>query len=344
MSTTKNDKKISNITINDITKYVESEIMNLLPKEEDYPAEIVKAMNYAMSAGGKRIRPTLLYLSYMMYLSYFNGVPDMIDREKYAEDLKGQFPMESVFMTAIEMIHTHSLIHDDLPALDNDTLRRGRATVHVEFSESTAILAGDALLNLAYELVSRSIMIHQNELLRQISFDKNIDNYAILISGYSNAMDTLLRKTGINGMLGGQALDVELSGQSITSEQRDYIYKNKTCALIEAPLMIGGILAGAGERDVLLLEEAGRALGMAFQVQDDILDVIGDAEKLGKEVHQDSRNEKNTYVDEFGIEESKAFVERKSKEAMKILGGLVTKNDALDLLLELIESMIHRES
>ena len=108
--------------------------------------------------------------------------------------------------------------------------------------------------------------------------------------------------------------------------------------------MIGGILAGAGERDVLLLEEAGRALGMAFQVQDDILDVIGDAEKLGKEVHQDSRNEKNTYVDEFGIEESKAFVERKSKEAMKILGGLVTKNDALNLLLELIESMIHRES
>ena len=145
-------------------------------------------------------------------------------------------------------------------------------------------------------------------------------------------------------MLGGQALDVELSGQSISSEQRDYIYKNKTCALIEAPLMIGGILAGAGERDVLLLEEAGRALGMAFQVQDDILDVIGDAEKLGKEVHQDSRNEKNTFVDEFGIEESKAFVERKSKEAMKILGGLVTKNAALDLLLELIESMINREN
>ncbi len=334
---------MSAVDISQITKYVESEIMNLLPKEDDYPAEIVKAMNYAMSSGGKRIRPTLLYLTYMMYLSYFNGVPDMIDRDKYAEELEGLFPMESVFMTAIEMIHTHSLIHDDLPALDNDTLRRGRATVHVEFSESTAILAGDALLNLAYEIVSRSIMIHQNELLKQISFDKNIDNYAILISGYANAMDTLLRKTGINGMLGGQALDVQLSGKKISSEDRDYIYKNKTCALIEAPLMIGGILAGAPERDVMLLEEAGRSLGMAFQVQDDILDVIGDADKLGKEVHQDSRNEKNTYVDEYGLEESKAFVERKSKEAIKIIAGLVTKNDALDLLTELIESMINRE-
>ena len=306
--------------LKEINQYVEEVIREFLPSEEGCPSDLAKAMNYAMTAGGKRIRPTLMYLSYRAII---DG-----EKEDKAEIISEGTAGDKVikpFMAAIEMIHTHSLIHDDLPALDNDNLRRGRPTVHVEFSESTAILAGDALLNYAYETACKGAEVKEN------------------LSCFSDALKVLLSKTGINGMLGGQGLDVQLSGSRISDEERDYIYKNKTCALIEAPMMIGGILAGAEASVIEKLEEAGECIGMAFQVQDDILDVIGDAEKLGKEVNQDARNEKNTFALAYGVEEASRYVREKSENAIKILESILPANQAADRLIELINSMIGRD-
>ena len=291
----------------DLKQYVNSAVLKFLPDSKKYPAKVAEAMNYAMEAGGKRIRPTLMYLTYSAY----NGSSsDVIE----------------AYMAAIEMIHTHSLIHDDLPALDNDSLRRGRPTVHVQYDEATAILAGDALLNYAYETVSRANM-----------------NASIEPARLFMAQDILLRKTGLDGMLGGQSLDVELSGQKISDIIRDYIYKYKTCALIEAPIMIGAALSGYEDIPYDKLEEAGEAVGMAFQVQDDILDVIGDAEKLGKEVSQDARNEKNTYVAGYGLDAAKSYVKEQSEKAVDILKEVIPENDFRDELISLVKEMIDRD-
>lgn len=301
----------------DINNYIEGVIRDSLPDSSKYPSHIVEAMNYAMSAGGKRIRPTLMYLTYKAFMG-------TQDKNENGEGFsKNEDAVVKPFMAAIEMIHTHSLIHDDLPALDNDSLRRGRPTVHVQFDESTAILAGDALLNNAYEVIA--------------------EGAASITDGYFNAFSILTAKTGKNGMLGGQGLDVELSGSKITNEQRDYIYEKKTSALIEAPFMIGATLAGADKDIIGKLEKAGRSVGLAFQVQDDILDAIGDAEKLGKEVHQDERNEKNTYVSEYGIEASKEYVKSESEKAVGIIREVIPDNEYRKLLITLVESMITRE-
>ena len=320
----------NNVALTDLQPHIENVIRTHLPDESDYPSHIVEAMNYAMTAGGKRIRPTLMYLAYKAADNSDQNASDSSVLE--------------AFMSAIEMIHTHSLIHDDLPALDNDTLRRGRPTVHVQFDESTAILAGDALLNYAYETVLNS-------------FDAVMDSDNVDISGNAaesidfgfigscqKAMRILATKTGINGMLGGQGLDVELSGKKISNEERDYIYEKKTSALIEAPLMIGATLAGAAPETVSKLEQAGRAVGLAFQVQDDILDAVGDSEKLGKEVHQDERNEKNTFVSQYGIEESRKFVKDKSEEAVRIIDEVLPAGPWRDKLTELIMMMVGREN
>ncbi len=315
---------MADIKIDDITKTVEDMIASLLPDESRCPSDIAGAMNYSMTAGGKRIRPVLMYLTYMA----------MASEEEALEDSKTCNVLKS-FVAAIEMIHTHSLIHDDLPALDNDTLRRGKPTVHVQYNESTAILAGDALLNFAYETVSKSIA--------EVA-DENGDAEAakVLIKG-CKALKVLLSKTGVDGMLGGQGLDVQLSGSRITDEQRDYIYKNKTCALIEAPLMIGAILSGAEDGIISKMEETGEAVGMAFQVQDDILDTIGDSEKLGKEVHQDERNLKNTFVTQYGIEKSKEYVKAQSKKAVEIIENTVPDNKYRRALVELVIMLTDRE-
>lgn len=300
----------------ELLKYINETVLKQLPDPEKYPAKVVEAMNYAMAAGGKRIRPTLMYLTYKA----FGG-----DEANIVE----------AYIAAIEMIHTHSLIHDDLPALDNDTIRRGRPTVHVQYDESTAILAGDALLNYAYETVSRANM---NAFMDVVSGNGNIDSNRLFM-----AHDILLSKTGIDGMLGGQSLDVEVSGQAISDEIRDYIYKNKTCALIEAPIMVGAALSGYPELPFDKLEEAGEAIGMAFQVQDDVLDVIGDAEKLGKEVSQDARNEKNTYVASYGLDAAKRYVKQQSEKAIEIIREVVPENDFRNELISLIEEMIDRD-
>ena len=277
--------------LSELTSEIDDIVLSFLPMEISPAIQVRQAMNYAMKSGGKRIRPTLMYLTYKC----------LTPRDKYNKDVI------EPFMAAIEMIHTSSLIHDDLPAIDNDDLRRGKPSVHKAFGEAAGILSGDMLLNYAYEIAAKSFTVSPG--------DENVEK----------AFTVLLNKTGLYGMLGGQSADVMLTGQEITEEDQKYIYLNKTAALIEAPLMIGAILSG--ERvDISALEEAGRRLGLAFQVRDDILDVTGTEEKLGKEIGQDSRNCKSTYVAVHGIEASNAFV-----------------NEQTDIVLDLIRSVLKPE-
>ena len=307
----------------DYINKVEDIISSFLPSE-DAPSDITKAMNYAIKAGGKRVRPGLVYLTYMA-----NKKSDAFDTESFKL-------MVEPFIAAIEMIHTYSLIHDDLPAMDDDTMRRGRPTVHVQFSESTAILAGDALLNYSMEVVADAICKVADQVEAGNLSAKELINCC-------RAQKVLYKKAGIDGMIGGQGLDVQLSGHIVNDTDRDYIYKNKTCALIEASIMMGAILAGADQKTVDALEMAGEAIGMAFQVQDDILDMIGDAEKLGKEVHQDERNQKNTFVASYGLEKSVQYVNSESEKAVKIIEGNAVDNEYRETLIELVKSLTKRD-
>jgi geranylgeranyl diphosphate synthase type II len=295
----------------EIIDKINSVIMSYMPDGSRVPSSTVEeAMSYAMSAGGKRVRPLIMYLTY-------KALSD------HPEDESALNP----FMAAIEMIHTSSLIHDDLPALDNDSLRRGRPTVHVKYREDAAILAGDARLNLAYETAGTAFYPALG--------DAKLEKSLII----------LMRKTGVKGMLGGQNADVMLSGQSLSSDEREYIYEKKTAALIEAPFMIGAVLAGADDETVAKLEAAGRALGLAFQVQDDILDMTSDAETLGKEVGQDEKNQKNTYAAEYGIEAAHEFVNDKTKIVLNVLDEVLkTDREEAELLKELVTKLAGRNS
>lgn len=255
-----------------------------LPAEDAVPGKLAEAMNYSIRSGGKRIRPILMMESYRM----FGGRKTVVEP----------------FMAAIEMIHTHSLVHDDLPAVDNDELRRGRKTTHAVFGEAIGILAGDALLNYAYETALQA-------------FRQTEDAQLVV-----EALEILARETGLYGMLGGQSVDVENDKNGIcalSKEKLDYIYLHKTGALLEAPLMIGAVLAGADREETESMKEIGRRIGLAFQIQDDILDVTSTLEVLGKPIGSDGRNEKSTYVTFEGIEQAKKDVERLSEEAVSIL-------------------------
>ena len=227
--------------------YIEDVLKKYLPKNPSFQKTIYDAMEYSVMAGGKRLRPMMMYQAYKM----FGGE----DKE-----------LIEPFMAAIEMIHTYSLVHDDLPAMDNDTYRRGRKTTHVVYGEDMGILAGDALLNFAYETA-----------IKGASAAKAAKN-AI------NALAILSKKAGIMGMVGGQVVDVELTGKKLDEERLDFIFKLKTGALLEASLMVGAALAGADEKYIELMEQAGLNIGMAFQIQDDILDVTSTTEELGKPV------------------------------------------------------------
>ena len=253
-----------------------------LPKEEGLSNNLAKAMNYSMRAGGKRLRPVFMAAMYEM--------------------LGGSSEIVNPFMAAIEMIHTHSLIHDDLPAIDNDQYRRGKKTTHVVFGESAAILAGDALLNYAYETAFQAFEKVQNEeeLLR-----------------VARALKILGEKTGLFGMLGGQGVDVENDGKPLSKETLDFIYENKTSALIEASLMIGAVLAGW--KDLSSIQQMGSCLGIAFQIQDDILDVTSSQEELGKPVGRDEKNHKTTYVTLEGVEQAGEEVKKLTHEAVSLL-------------------------
>lgn len=287
----------------DRKKEVEQIVTSFLPKEEGYQKTILEAMNYSVSAGGKRLRPMLMLETYRM----FGGKSKVIEP----------------FMAAIEMIHTYSLIHDDLPAMDNDEYRRGRKTTHVVYGEAMAILAGDALLNYAFETAASAFVLDEG-------------NPAI-----GKAFMILASKAGVYGMIGGQVLDVESEGKEIDADTLKFIHIHKTSALLESAMLIGAVLAGASEQQQRTVELAARELGLAFQIRDDILDVTGNTDELGKPVGSDEKNHKNTYVALEGLEKAKEDVKRYSESAIDRLKSLPVRNE---FLYELIEELIDRRS
>ncbi len=284
---------------------VEAVVQKFLPKESGYQKTVIEAMNYSVLAGGKRLRPMLMEETYRL----FGGNSEVIEP----------------FMAAMEMIHTYSLVHDDLPAMDNDEYRRGRKTTHVVYGEGMAILAGDGLLNYAFETALKA-------------FDIEPTNQFI-----GKAMQVLAGKAGIFGMIGGQTADIEaedMDQSKVNNELLLFIHENKTAALIQSSMMIGAILAGASEEIVKSVEKIAYNVGIAFQIQDDILDITSSLEILGKMTGSDEKNNKVTYVTLNGMEKAKEDVEKLSKEAIGLLNSFDNKNEFLN---QLIEELITRE-
>ena len=279
-------------------QHVNAVIRDYMPKEEGFQKTLLSAMNYSIDVGGKRLRPIMLECTYQMY--------------------GGTGSLAGPFMAAIEMIHTSSLIHDDLPALDNDAMRRGRKTTHKVYGEAMAILAGDALMNYAYETACLAFSAAKPD----------------QISRVAKAFETLSVKSGFRGMLGGQSCDVECEGRELTEGQVEFINQHKTSALIEASLMTGAILAGAPDEEVRVLEAVGSKAGLAFQIRDDILDLTGSEAELGKPIGSDVRNRKTTFVSLFGISAGKDRVERLSGQAMEAFDSLSVKHDFLRRMLD----------
>ena len=288
--------------INNRVEAIEAVIRRYLPREEGYQKTVIEAMNYSVLAGGKRLRPMLMQETYRL----FGGRSEVIEP----------------FMAAIEMIHTYSLVHDDLPAMDNDEYRRGRKTTHVVYGEAMGILAGDGLLNYAFETALKAFELEPE--------NGNIPKALKLLAG----------KAGIHGMIGGQTVDVEYAGKTLSEERLDFIYRLKTSALLEASMLIGAVLAGATRNEQRLIEQAASELGLAFQIQDDILDVTGTQETLGKPVGSDEKNQKTTYVTLKGIDRARQDVADLSRRAVERLEGLVVKNE---FLVRLMLYLIQRE-
>lgn len=280
------------------TEEIEELLKQYLPEEKGYQKTVLEAMNYSLMAGGKRLRPMLMKEVFTM----FGGTSKAVEP----------------FMAAIEMIHTYSLVHDDLPAMDNDEYRRGRKTTHTVYGEAIGILAGDALLNYAFETAFKV-------------FDQSdADPY---LAG--KALQVLAGKAGVYGMIGGQTADIEAEEQiaPLTRLQLLYIHENKTAALIQAAMMTGAILAGASEAAIHKIEKCAYNIGIAFQIQDDILDVIGDSKELGKQVGSDEKNHKQTYVTLNGLSESQSEVESLSREAVCLLDEMEGEKEFLKQLI-----------
>ena len=285
------------------TEKIEKVLEKYLPKEEGYQKTVIEAMNYSVKAGGKKLRPILMEETYKLF---------------------GGNGMEiEPFMAAIEMIHTYSLVHDDLPAMDNDDYRRGRKTTHIVYGEAMGILAGDGLLNYAFETALKA-------------FEMNTDSVRV-----AKALSILAKKAGIYGMIGGQTADIEAEniGEEVTQEHLLFIHEHKTAALIQASMMIGAVLAGATEEQVEIVEKAAYDIGVAFQIQDDILDVTSTLETLGKPVGSDEKNNKTTYVTLKGLETASRGQKEMSAHAIILLESLNMENQ---FLIELITSLITR--
>ena len=280
---------------------IEEILKAYMPAEEGPQKLIMEAMNYSVTVGGKRLRPMLMQETYRL----FGGEGDAVEP----------------FMAAQEMIHTYSLVHDDLPAMDNDEYRRGKKTTWVAYGEDMAILAGDGLLNFAFETALKAF--GKAEPLK-----------------VAECLKILSKKAGIYGMIGGQVVDVMSEEKKIDMETLLFIHRNKTSALIQSSMMIGAVLAGASEEEVAKIEKIGEDIGLAFQIQDDILDVTSSLEVLGKPVHSDEKNEKTTYITLEGLEKSKKDVEEISHRAIAGLKSFERENQFLN---ELVEMLIHRE-
>ena len=287
-------------------EHINNVLEKFLPAEEGQQRIIFEAMNYSVRAGGKRLRPMLMEETYHM----FGGSSAVIEP----------------FMAAIEMIHTYSLVHDDLPAMDNDEYRRGKKTTHAVYGEAMGILAGDALLNLADETAAKA-------------FGMEVADVRV-----ARAFAVLAKKAGIYGMVGGQVLDVERAGLPMDEDQLAFIYENKTGALIAAACMCGAYLAGADDAVVSQLDEAAYAVGFAFQVQDDILDLVGDEQLLGKPLHSDDKNHKVTYVTLHGMDAAKQYVEEMSEKAIRILENIKAWDEGAKAdMIALVKSLINRD-
>ncbi len=284
-------------------KEIEGILTKYLPEATGLQSRIMEAMEYSLMAGGKRLRPMLMLETYRI----FGGEGETVQP----------------FMAAQEMIHTYSLVHDDLPAMDNDEYRRGRKTTHIVYGEDMGILAGDALLNYAFETAVKAFEIAPQQ-----------------SGAIGCALKILSEKAGIYGMIGGQVVDVQSSGKVISREVLDFIYELKTGALIESSMMIGAVLAGASDEEVSKVEKIAKRVGMAFQIQDDVLDVTSTAEILGKPILSDEKNEKTTYVTILGLEGAQKEVKRLSDEALALLFELPGEKDYLETL---IRELIHRE-
>jgi len=265
------------------------------PEESGLEKTLCEAMNYSVRVGGKRLRPMILLES----CKRFGGA---------VEEAKP-------FAAALEMIHTYSLVHDDLPAMDNDQYRRGNLTTHAKYGEAMGVLAGDGLLNYAFEVMSDAVLASSQPTRAAL------------------AMSIIAKKAGVRGMIAGQTVDLEMTGKSVTAEVLDYINIRKTSALLEASLMAGAALAGVSEETLKGLEAIGTSIGLAFQIKDDILDVIADEKLLGKPVHSDEKNEKNTYVSLLGIEKCEAVVLELTQKAVDRLQELPGENEFLSELL-----------
>ncbi len=288
--------------LSDRVKETEEVIQGFLPREEGYQRRIMEAMNYSMNAGGKRLRPLLLMETCRMF--------------------GGEIREAAPFMAAMEMIHTSSLIHDDLPCMDNDQYRRGKKSTWAQFGEDFGVLAGDGLIVEAFAVAASA-------------FDTT--NYP---KRAARALQILARKTGIYGMIGGQVVDVELTNQAIPKEKLDFIYRLKTGALLEASMVIGAVLGGAGEKEQERISQIALDVGIAFQIQDDILDVTSSQEVLGKPAGSDEKNGKTTYVTLEGLEAAREEVRRLSARAEALLASLPGERAFLE---QIIHMLITRE-
>jgi len=284
------------------TAEAEQILKEYLPAEEGLQKTVLEAVNYSVNAGGKRLRPMLMNETYRL--------------------LGGKGKEIEPFMAAIEMIHTSSLIHDDLPCMDNDELRRGLPTTWKKYGVDMAVLAGDALLIYAVETGAKAL------------------EYTKYPERVCKSLGILAAKTGINGMIGGQTVDVEMTNKELNREQLDFIYRLKTGALLEAAMLIGATLAGASSIELTIVEQTAAYIGLAFQIQDDILDVEGDEKSLGKPVNSDEKNHKTTYVTLEGLDKAKEDVELISAKALDSVRSLRGKNEFLE---ELIKMLVTRK-
>ena len=268
------DELINKATLvnNELEKYI---------KKHECPESILnQSVEYSLMAGGKRIRPVLIMAAYQLF----------------KENVEKVYP----FAVAMEMVHTFSLIHDDLPGIDNDDFRRGKLTNHKKYNEATAILAGDSLLNYAYNLLIKDILNDVNDSKKKLEAIKEFSN-------------------GIDRMIAGEYVDTEYEGKEISSQYLEYMHENKTGALIKASVRIGAIMADAKPEDIENLTAYAEKIGLAFQIKDDILSEIGDEKELGKPIHNDKERGKCTYVTKYGVEKAKVMLDNITKEAVEII-------------------------
>ncbi len=292
-------------------KYINNVIDSFLPEEKGPQKTVIEALNYSILAGGKRIRPLLM-------LEMYGIICSAVGKEKREDEIKP-------FMAALEMIHTYSLVHDDLPEMDNDDLRRGKPTTHKKYGQAMGVLAGDALLNYSVETASKALQLESPE-----------DDY---FKRVLTAISVLYKKAGIYGMIGGQTVDVEKNGMMVSDEELVFVYKNKTCELISAALVIGAVIAGGTDRMIEDADKIGEYTGLAFQITDDILDVISDEKTLGKPIGSDEKNNKTTYVSVHGITKAKEKAAEYTAKALEI----IDKYKGSEFLRKTVEKLLDRK-